>query len=124
MRKMAKGLRAIAREGLALPIVEAMADAWVDQSQTVAPVDTGQLRARIAVQSLSGTSARASAVVVSDVPYAGFVEFGTARHTPQPYFRKGRDAAEDVVEKVGGRLATEISRALESGGSWNPRRLV
>lgn len=103
-------------------IVEALADVWVDESQRVAPVDTGQLRARINVTSISGGN-WASATIQSDVPYAGFVEYGTRYQAPNPYFRKGQDRARFEVDAVGGKFAAQVRRALSSGGSWNPRNL-
>ena len=122
--RAARGLAAIAREGLAVPIVEGLADIWVDRSQARAPVDTGQLKARTAVAHVGGSKASAVAEVVSDVPYAGYVEFGTAFVAPNPYFRAGLNAAEQATEALGGRLATQVEAALKSGGSWNPRRLI
>lgn len=124
LERAARGLRAIAREGLAVPIVEGLADRWVEVSKARAPVDTGQLKARTAVAMVGGSRGRADAEVVSDVPYAGFVEFGTAFVAPNPYFRAGMDAAEELAAELGGRVATEVSRAIESGGSWSPRRLL
>ena len=43
--KLRKALADIAAESGAFPIVEALADIWVEESQRTAPVDTGQLRA-------------------------------------------------------------------------------
>ena len=121
--KLRKALAQIAQESGAFPIVEALADIWVEESQRTAPVDTGQLRARINVTSIQDRGRSAEATIQSDVPYAGFVEYGTRYQSPNPYFRRGRDRAEREVGRVGVRLESELRRALTSGGSWNPRSL-
>ena len=54
--------------------------AAVEYAQEVCPVDTGRLRASIAFAVQDGTAA-----VGTDVPYAAYVELGTARQAAQPY---------------------------------------
>ena len=122
-RDAARAFRSLASAGLAVPMVEALADRWVDTSQQAAPVDTGQLKARTAVTYVGGTAARAEGRVVSDVPYAGFVNFGTAHVAPRPYFTDGMTAAEELATTFGAPLGAQIARAVESGGVWNPRRV-
>jgi len=119
-----KALAAFANDSGAFPIVEALADIWVEESQRIAPVDTGQLRARINVTSIRDMGNRAEATIQSDVPYAGFVEWGTRYQRPQPYFRPGRDKAAAEVDRFGVKMGSAMARALQSGGSWNPRSLI
>ena len=118
-----RALASIAADSGAFPIVEALADIWVDESQRTAPVDTGQLRARINVTSVVSSGRNAQATIQADTPYAGFVEYGTRYISPNPYFRRGRDQAAAEVDRFGVRLETQLRRALDSGGSWNPRSL-
>ena len=118
-----RALASIAADSGAFPIVEALADIWVDESQRTAPVDTGQLRARINVSSVVSSGRNAQATIQADTPYAGFVEYGTRYQAPNPYFRRGRDQAVAEVGRFGVRLETQLRRALDSGGSWNPRSL-
>ena len=121
--KLRKALAQIAQESGAFPIVEALADIWVEESQRTAPVDTGQLRARINVTSIQDRGRSAEATLQADTPYAGFVEYGTRYQAPNPYFRRGRDQAEREVGRVGVRMESQLRRALTSGGVWNPRSL-
>lgn len=107
----------------AVEIVDELAQLWVDVSRERVPVDTGQLQARIGVRQVSGSGVRGEAWVDADTPYAGFVEFGTRYVPPRPYFRAGEDAARQAAHQLGGRLGTELRRALVSGGVWNPRNL-
>jgi len=118
-----KALAAFAKESGALPIVEALADIWVEESQRKVPVDTGQLKARINVTSIREMGNRAEATLQADTPYAGFVEYGTRYQRPQPYFRPGRDKAAGEVDRFGVSMSSAMARALKSGGSWNPRSL-
>ena len=108
----------IASEGLAVPMAEALADTWVKTAQQEVPVDTGQTKARTAVQSVIGTVASARATVISDTPYAGWVEVRW-----KPYWTMGREAALALAKQSGGEIGTMVKREIQSGGVWNPRRL-
>ena len=101
LEQLRRVLADFARDNGGFQIVEALADIWVEESQRTAPVDTGQLRARINVTSIKDAGSRAEATIQSDVPYAGFVEYGTRYQSPQPYFRRGRDQAEREVARFG-----------------------
>ncbi|MCK9629019.1 MAG: HK97 gp10 family phage protein [Bacteroidales bacterium] len=59
------------------------------------PVQTGRLRASIRhfMQNLAGW-------VVTDVHYAGYVEFGTAKMAPRGYFKRGIDAAMPRIQEL------------------------
>jgi hypothetical protein len=109
---------------IAFPLAAGLADVWVDYSQAHVPVDTGQTKARTAVQSVTSSGARAHAEVISDTPYAGYIDQGTSRTPPRPYFRGGRDAAADAARELGGQVGTSIERMIVSGGVWNPRGLM
>lgn len=77
----------------AAAVGETVARAW-------APVGaTGNLRRSIEteVQGTGRTAAGVRAVIKAKVPYGWYVEAGTARQRPQPFMRRGRDAAEPVV---------------------------
>lgn len=58
---------------------------WVTEAQDLAPVDTGALKANIG-QTTSAVANNLSAEVRSLMPYSGFVNFGTARQSPQPFW--------------------------------------
>ena len=124
LRKTGRALKRLGRKGLAVPIVDAMAVAWVNTSVRKVPVDTGELRASIHVGQVLGSVSHAEATVEASAEHAGFPEFGTMHQSPQPYFRPGRDAAEQVVQRVGGRIGTEIARAIETGGDVNTHSLT
>jgi HK97 gp10 family phage protein len=115
-----RALAAFAAESGGFQIVEALADIWVEESQRRAPVDTGQLRARINVTSITESGSRAEATIQSDVPYAGFNEYGTRYMPPHPYFRPGRDKAAGEVGRFGVQMQSAMARVLDSGGSWSP----
>jgi HK97 gp10 family phage protein len=62
------------------------------KARELAPVDTGALRDSITSE-LVGGGGPAEAQIVANVPYAGFVEFGTDDTPMQPYLRPALDAA-------------------------------
>lgn len=57
-----------------------VADMVAEEARSLAPVDTGRLRGSIDVVRDGNNH-----VVVTDAPYAGFVEFGTSRQPAQPF---------------------------------------
>lgn len=86
-----------------------------------APKDTGQLAARTQTTIVSDTDIEWR----SDVPYAGYQDFGTARQPGTPYFRSSIVAVKRLIERRAPvRLEASMSRVLTSGGRWNPRRLI
>lgn len=111
----------LAGADIAFPIAATLADVWADTARARVPVDTGQTWARTGVESVRGRGGHASADVISDTPYAGFIDRGTAHVPPRPYFRQGREAALEVARGLGGEIATTTARVLDSGGVWNPR---
>lgn len=120
----ARALARVASDPGALEIADHLAKVWQDEAARRAPVDTGQLRARTQVESVSGARTRGTATIVSDVPYAGFQEYGTRFQPPQPYFRAGRDEAGREADRLGVGIETQLRRVLDSGGVWNPRSLL
>ena len=118
----AQALGSIAAKGIALPLAELLADAWVDEAQARVPVDTGQTKARTTVVSVRGSGIRGDADVQSDTPYAGFLNYGTRYIAPRPYWSDARDETVGIASQLGGQIETEMRRALVSGGSWNPRQ--
>lgn len=109
--------------GLAVPMADLLIEEWTEHAKSRAPVDTGQLKARTTITGLTGNGTTATATNQSDVPYAGFVEYGTRHMAAQPYFRPGMEHAKRVAEAAGGKIGTQIARNIESGGVWNPKGL-
>lgn len=121
---MAKRLRELDDPDAVGAIVEGLADMWVDTARRTMGYDTGQLYHRTGLARISSTASRAEATIVADTPYAGFHNYGTRYQAPNRFWNEGRDRAEAEARRLDGRLGTEIRRALESGGSWNPRSLL
>ena len=119
LEKLRRSLGSITAGPVAGAMLKALADVWVTESKRKVPVDTGQLKARIAVTAVSSSRA----TVQADTPYAGFVEYGTRYQRPQPYFRPGELAARDAGEQMGAAIETELRRSLTSGGVFNPRNV-
>lgn len=61
-------------------ITQRVAEQVAEIARDMAPVDTGRLRGSIDVQRDGNNHA-----VVTDVPYAPFIEFGTTRMPAQPF---------------------------------------
>ena len=59
-----------------------MADQIVQEQQNLAPVDTGFMRDETAVTEVGDDSVR----IEAQANYSGFVEFGTTKMEPQPWF--------------------------------------
>jgi HK97 gp10 family phage protein len=74
--------------------LERKAETLADAAKDRAPVLTGALRDSIEA-SLDHDAEGFFGVVIAQVPYAGFVEFGTSRQRPQPFLR---EALESVAE--------------------------
>jgi hypothetical protein len=123
VRDLAANCDALAAADIALPVVTLLAETWIDVSSSRVPVDTGQTKARTVVKSVQAQGKRATAEVVSDTPYAGFIDRGTSTVPPRPYWRQGMAAAERQAADLGGQIEREVSRLVESGGVWNPRAL-
>lgn len=88
-----------AADALAQGITDALnsaADAFVNDAQASAPVDTGYLRDHIQITISSDTEI----VIESEAGYSGFVEFGTFKMSAQPYFFQAADTARQELEAV------------------------
>jgi HK97 gp10 family phage protein len=69
-------------------------------ARTVAPVDTGALRASISVDTPTFDGASVSIEVGPEVNYGAFVEFGTSRASAQPYMIPAADQVTPRLEKA------------------------
>jgi len=58
---------------------------WTAEAQDLAPVDTGFLKAHIG-QTKAANANDLSGEVRSLAPYSGFVNYGTSRQAPQPFW--------------------------------------
>lgn len=58
---------------------------WVSEAQDLAPVDTGFLKAHIG-QTVTATPDSLHGEVRTLAPYSGYVNFGTSRQAPQPFW--------------------------------------
>ena len=82
----------------AVTALEQIGERVVDEMQFNCPVDTGLLQSEIQITE----SGQDHVTIESPTAYAGFVNFGTTRQSPQPYFT---DAIEnlssfDAVETI------------------------
>ena len=69
-------------------------EAFVDDAQAQAPVDTGYLRDHI---SILGSTDR-EVTIHSEAPYSAAQEFGTSKMSAQPYFFQAIDSARQEFE--------------------------
>ena len=86
--------------------VLAAAEIGARRSAAAAPVDTGRLRASIHAREVGVGDAGArrgnvAAAFGSDVPYAGYQEFGTRRIAPRRYIQVGYERAVEYLESQG-----------------------
>lgn len=58
---------------------------WVSEAKDLAPVDTGFLKEHVG-QTTSAVPNNLSAEIRSLAPYSGFVNYGTSRQSPQPFW--------------------------------------
>lgn len=115
-------LERVARSGaddLGMALATTAATTWRDVTKQVAPVDTGQLKARTVVVALSSDGAE----IQIDVPYASHVEYGTRGRAGRGMFATGRDAAEQVIASTGAQFDAIVAEMIESGGVARPRSL-
>jgi HK97 gp10 family phage protein len=75
--------------------LQAAGDAFINDAQASAPVDTGFLRDNIQVVSSSDTEL----VIESQADYSGFVEYGTSRMSAQPFFEPAIESARNELEQ-------------------------
>lgn len=58
---------------------------WVTEAQSLAPVDTGFLKEHIG-QTVAAVPNNLHAEIRSLAPYSGFINYGTSRHSPRPFW--------------------------------------
>lgn len=117
LASVARGAETVIESGLMFPA----ATIGERMMKRNAPVDTGQLQARTQTTQVSATDIEWR----SDVPYAGYQDFGTARQPGKPFFRSSIvSVAHLIIRRAPTRIERSISRVLSSGGIWNPRRLI
>jgi len=74
----------------------------VRYAQGRVPVKTGDLK-----RSIVAERDKKGIYVEAGMSYAGFVEFGTSKQSPQPYFFNSmRDAAGDIEKKMNNKFQT------------------
>jgi len=91
--------------------LEEIAEKIRDDAKDLVPVDTGSLRKSIRVEKegelqvsvIAGGGGVINPRTGREVDYAGFVEFGTSRMSPQPYMQpaleKNRDELLNIVKR-------------------------
>ena len=92
--------------GAAGRAAEIAAKEMAAEAQRLAPVKTGRLRESIQVRKLSETAWEVSV----EAPYAAFVEYGTSRAAPRPFFRP---AYEKVAARYTDLAAKELNAAID-----------
>jgi len=76
----------------------------VKEQKLKAPVDTGALKAAI-----NYSKEGSGVAIVSEMEYSSFVEFGTRKQNPQPYFfNPARVVFRDFVKKLESKLNSKI----------------
>lgn len=77
-------------------VMQAALDAGFAIMQSDTPVKTGFLKSSegVSVTAADGTEGEMHA----DAPYAGYVNFGTSRQRPQPYFSRGVETAHQKLK--------------------------
>lgn len=82
------------------------AEPVVKRAQALCPVDTGELRDSIKLESVT----KDWATIVATAEHAPYVEYGTSRMPAQPFLRPAVDTSESVVEgKVKAVIASWIN---------------
>ena len=85
------------------------AEVLMDESQTNAPVDTGELRDSHYVESID----QRRADVIVDAEHAAPVEFGTYKMAAQPYLRPAIDMTEnEIVNTIGDEIEQLIRNEI------------
>lgn len=68
-------------------VLSDLSELAAEDAKRNAPVDTGRLRESITA-SVDGAGTGVEGLVVAEVPYAGYQEFGTIHNEPQSFLRK------------------------------------
>jgi HK97 gp10 family phage protein len=78
---------------------EKLAELAEREAKSRAPVRTGRLRDGC-VGRMEETEMSVSAILQNEVPYAGFIEFGTRHMRARPFMRPGYAAAQNAYDKI------------------------
>ena len=89
-----------------------------DDAKGFAPVDTGSLRksirvekkGKLEVQVIAGGGGVINPRTGREVDYAGYVEFGTSRMSPQPYMQPALEKNRDEILRVVKEKVLEVFR--------------
>ena len=87
-----------------------------DDAKDLVPVDTGSLRKSIRVEKegelqvsvIAGGGGVINPRTGREVDYAGYVEFGTSRMSPQPYMQPALEKNRDEILKIVKRKILEV----------------
>jgi len=107
--KVVRGLREQAAQG-----VNNAAQFWSAEAQDLAPVATGYLKANIG-QTVVATSDSPSAEIRSAAPYSGFVNYGTSKMQPQPFWTVAGLMTQDKFKDLLKSGSISISRGSSIG---------
>jgi len=88
--------------------LEEIAEKIRDDAKSFAPVDTGSLRKSIRVERegelqfsvVAGDGGVINPRTGREVDYAGYVEFGTSRMSPQPYMQPALEKNKDEILRI------------------------
>lgn len=101
--KILTDLNIVVKNGNTTAIARASADI-VKQQKLKAPVDTGALKSAI-----NYSKEGSGVAIVSEMQYSSFVEFGTSKQKPQPYFfNPARVVFRNFVKKLESKLNSKI----------------
>ena len=96
--------------------LEEIAEKIRDDAKDLAPVDTGSLRESIRVEKegdlqvsvIAGGGGVINPRTGREVDYAGYVEFGTSRMSPQPYMQPALEKNRDEILRIIERKVLEV----------------
>lgn len=78
-----------------------------------APVVTGNLRRSLHIEIVNASDTHCEAEIGTDVEYASYVEFGTARQTAKPYLRPAFDTQVNTAkQEIADALKAQIEAAI------------
>ena len=101
--KILNDLSIVVKNGNQMDIARASADI-VKQQKLKAPVDTGALKGGI-----NYSKEGSGVAIVSEMEYSSFVEFGTSKQKPNPYFfNPARVVFRNFVKKLESKLNRKI----------------
>ena len=101
--KILTDLNIVVKNGNQMDIARASADI-VKQQKLKAPVDTGALKGGI-----NYSKEGSGVAIVSEMEYSSFVEFGTSKQKPNPYFfNPARVVFRNFVKKLESKLNKKI----------------